>query len=673
MLNILKIKGVIFSVVITLFTVSLNGQSLNTNPCAEPAASEWTVGGGCIATSTAGFTNLFDPASCNSGVFDDGWAWYIGTGAGNTITYTPDPGFDAVIHLFEVSDPAVCSVLELGCSDDGGAGVSESIVGGGILGTLYYIRIQLIGSNTTMTGCLDVVANPATCDDGIQNGTETGIDCGGSCPYTCPPPTTSSTSSPCSTTINTPVDVIDCSLIGTPGFNSTTGVVNYGASAKLAAPTPAPSCGGTGGGGVYGTWVALDPLTGVTAATIDVPGAVTGTDDIFFSLYQGADCSALTEVGCEMLLNKSTGTFSLEAVNFSGIDDTQPLWAYVYSPKAFSFEASFLGLAGLPSNDECATAEPATGPGCNLGATPSSFIPPSNYSAAICAGGTWYSNENTIYYSFTPTTTAATLEIDGIACNDGSGGGISQFGVWETCAAVNLAPTGANGFLGCVVGTSPLSLTGLTVGQTYYIVVDGNAGSLCSWDFAATGGIVLPIDLLDFTAELIENKRVNLDWVTTTEINNDFFTIERSADGIVYEVVGIVSGSGNSNMIKSYDLVDETPYKGLSYYRLKQTDFDGKYTYSQVVDVNVKDAFENVIVFPNPVKGPSNLSFEAIQDGLINLSVYDVSGREVMNMNHSVKQGNNTIELETSLLRSGMYFLKFENSNGKVNVKFIKD
>ena len=104
-------------------------------------------------------------------------------------------------------------------------------------------------------------------------------------------------------------------------------------------------------------------------------------------------------------------------------------------------------------------------------------------------------------------------------------------------------------------------------------------------------GIILPIELSFFNAIALEDK-VELNWVTSSEKNNDFFTIEKSMNGSVWEVVSTLKGSGNSNQELSYSLYDYLPYQGDSYYRLKQTDFDGNFTYSsiQIVSFLGKDA-----------------------------------------------------------------------------------
>lgn len=107
---------------------------------------------------------------------------------------------------------------------------------------------------------------------------------------------------------------------------------------------------------------------------------------------------------------------------------------------------------------------------------------------------------------------------------------------------------------------------------------------------------LLPIGLIDFSASLNE-ETVQLDWQTTSEINNDYFTVERSIDGIEWEVVNLTNGAGNSSSILTYQSLDYNPYPRITYYRLKQTDFDGAFSYSGIQAVNMlnNESLNNVI------------------------------------------------------------------------------
>jgi len=110
----------------------------------------------------------------------------------------------------------------------------------------------------------------------------------------------------------------------------------------------------------------------------------------------------------------------------------------------------------------------------------------------------------------------------------------------------------------------------------------------------------LPIELLFFEAQLSETG-VRLSWATSTEINNDFYTIEQSKDGLNFVIREFVQGAGNSTGIINYDFIDRNPTFGFNYYRLKQTDFDGVFSYSDVI-VIINSIHKEFEIYPNPVQ-----------------------------------------------------------------------
>lgn len=140
------------------------------------------------------------------------------------------------------------------------------------------------------------------------------------------------------------------------------------------------------------------------------------------------------------------------------------------------------------------------------------------------------------------------------------------------------------------------------------------------------GAGVLPIELLSFTARPV-GESVKLDWATAVEIENDFFTIERSGDGVVFDSIARVNGAGNSSMEQQYQMYDNEPLIGTSYYRLKQTDYDGTYTYSaiQAVTINDKMAEVTVQVYPNPSAG--NFLIKTTGTGSAEIYITDMQGR----------------------------------------------
>ena len=112
------------------------------------------------------------------------------------------------------------------------------------------------------------------------------------------------------------------------------------------------------------------------------------------------------------------------------------------------------------------------------------------------------------------------------------------------------------------------------------------------------GGSVLPVQLFTFTAQKAD-QTVLINWKTAQEQNSDRFEIERSTDGNSFKTIGSVAAIGNTHTITSYSFTDTQPFKGSNFYRLKQMDKDGAFTYSKVVSVYF-DKLEKLFIYPNP-------------------------------------------------------------------------
>nr|WKN34452.1 hypothetical protein K4G66_18915 [Tunicatimonas sp. TK19036] len=139
-----------------------------------------------------------------------------------------------------------------------------------------------------------------------------------------------------------------------------------------------------------------------------------------------------------------------------------------------------------------------------------------------------------------------------------------------------------------------------------------------------TGGIsTLPITLVYFKATAQDDKVV-LKWEMTEEVNTAFFTVERSTDGRTFTNIGTVKGAGNSHEIRTYSYSDPYPANGLSYYRLKQTDFDGKFERFKVVAVS-REAITTdpnsviKLVTPNPCSASFHMDYEVPTSGTVHL------------------------------------------------------
>ncbi|RLD55710.1 MAG: hypothetical protein DRJ01_16260, partial [Bacteroidetes bacterium] len=185
------------------------------------------------------------------------------------------------------------------------------------------------------------------------------------------------------------------------------------------------------------------------------------------------------------------------------------------------------------------------------------------------------------------------------------------------------------------------------------------------------GDYVLPIELVDFNANVVGNN-VELNWTTTSEINNDYFTVERSIDAINFEIVDDISGAGNSNKSINYKLVDYSPYQGISYYRLKQTDYDGKYSHSKIVSVNnVKNASFTVNKLFVDKDKIVHLSFTNSEKDFFTVKVFDMMGRVVMSLRRKCVSAENKITFHFDQFNKGIYNIFIYNSKTRFAKKII--
>ncbi|NRA12296.1 MAG: T9SS type A sorting domain-containing protein [Crocinitomicaceae bacterium] len=173
--------------------------------------------------------------------------------------------------------------------------------------------------------------------------------------------------------------------------------------------------------------------------------------------------------------------------------------------------------------------------------------------------------------------------------------------------------------------------------------------------------IVLPVEGLKFQGEK-QDRTIDLYWKTETEINNDYFDVQRSIDGINFESIGVVKGSGNTQDKQYYDLTDENPVIGLNYYRLQQFDFDGEFEYSNTIafQFSGKTKFNDLTVHPNPASNSSQVLFNANKMGKSTIKVYNSLGKLVFEMYAFVQKGLNAIEINLSEISTGMYTLSLE-------------
>lgn len=176
--------------------------------------------------------------------------------------------------------------------------------------------------------------------------------------------------------------------------------------------------------------------------------------------------------------------------------------------------------------------------------------------------------------------------------------------------------------------------------------------------------VILPIELITFDAQLITNK-VILNWTSASEINNDFFSLERSTNGIEWKIIGLVNGAGNSLQIIQYSFTDNDPVKGVSYYKLKQTNFDGEFKYSDIITLkNMGETYDHLEIYPNPTNGVINFFLTNKENTIYSFSIYNTLGTEIF---HSVGK---EIPIDISENENGFYFIEVTTNFHKNIQKF---
>jgi hypothetical protein len=199
------------------------------------------------------------------------------------------------------------------------------------------------------------------------------------------------------------------------------------------------------------------------------------------------------------------------------------------------------------------------------------------------------------------------------------------------------------------------------VNQAYYYIDD----------VVVEPATALPVELLVFDARH-EGEYVRTNWTANSETNNDFYAVLRSKDGVSFEQIGTVEGSGNSNSERNYVFYDDHPYSGVSYYKLRQVDFDGTETISEVVSV-YSESVSLINVYPNPAVSELFILIGAKSAMEVNVEVITTAGRLVLQRREYLQEGLSTLELNVSYLSSGQYIVRITTPFGEhVEREFIK-
>ena len=218
---------------------------------------------------------------------------------------------------------------------------------------------------------------------------------------------------------------------------------------------------------------------------------------------------------------------------------------------------------------------------------------------------------------------------------------------------------------------SGVIITGLNPVQPYYLRVIEYNGNNSTANYNISNvlnsfPVFLPVEWLSFTGE-ISNQNIELQWKTASEKNSYSFDIERSFDEENWEKIGEQLAAGNSSVQNTYSFIDENIFINTNtavFYRLKQIDFDGQFSYSKIISFKpVAADLSNLVLYPNPLNTPS-IHIDGINENqLFDVCVYDITGIEVLSFLNN-KGTEKTIEINEQL-KNGAYFFKVKQGNSE--------
>jgi hypothetical protein len=386
--------------------------------------------------------------------------------------------------------------------------------------------------------------------------------------------------------------------------------------------------------------------------------------------------------------------FSYTATGASGCLTVRMVTDGTVNAAGFTATVSCVPCAGGPNgtdNNDCINST-AICSSSNVGSNSTGpGIAAEGCSGSVCpAGGENHSN----WFNFT-IQTSGTFNFTITPSNLTDDYDYTLYGPNTTCGALGAPVRCSDSGLTGATGLSPAALDvsedvngdkltatlNVVAGQSYYLLIDEwtPTGAGYTLSFSGTASldcVVLPVELKDFKAQYVpEAEAVDLYWSTESEVNNDYFTVEKSRDGENFDFVAFVDGAGSTSSEHMYFTSDRESETGVIYYRIKQTDFDGKVNYSKTVSVNIiPEMKDEVYIFPTPTNEDCFVTFYSKIEETAEMRVLDAKGNVIETRAiNIIKGGDNNFKIESSEYKKGLYFIQINSETKSLSGKLVKE
>lgn len=578
-----------------------------------------TVNAGTTCTSQTAGTVLGATASgnplgaCGGTADDDVWYQFTATNTSQFISLNNIVG--STTDLYHIVYNGTCGSLgaEILCSD-----AESSTLTGLTIGNTYYIRIYTFTATTGQTSTFNVCITSPPAND----------ECTGA--YT----VIANTGSSCTT-----------QTAGT--------LVNATASSQSIG-----ACGGTADDDVWFSFVATS-----TTMTTNINNINGSTTDLYHSVYSGT-CGSL---GATIICSDPNGN------NLTGLTIGNTYYIRIYSytstpGQTSTFDVCILPTPPPPNNVTCNEMEPiCTGT-------------PIVYTAQV-DGSTAEVGPNYDCLLTQPNPSWYYLEINnpGLLSIDMTAPQDIDFAIWGPYTNIANAKAACGSYplpLDCSYSpsaTEQASVASTTSGQVYVLLVTNYASvtQVINIDQSPSAvatticPIVLPVGMSLFDVSS-DRERVKIKWITDTELNNEYFDIQRSFDGYIWETIALKKGMGTITTQTNYEVIDEKPLIGISYYRLKQVDTNGKLHFSPIKSIKINNELDFTI-YPSPARDFVKINTNSKK--LDKIEIVDILGN-IIEAGHTFENGEYTYAI--SHLKKGVYTINMEVEGQKIIRRLIK-